>query len=337
MLKKGETLAIKTSYKKLSFTSSNKNIVKVLKKGKLKAVKAGKAKVTIKSKGKKKIVLSLVVSKKFTQVKKKKMKSSLSLLVGGTQAEKTAKLNAKVNPAKATVKGIKYVSSNKKVAVVNAKGAVTAVAQGKATISAYAKDGRGAKSTCRVTVKKKIVATPAKPQVIDKSNRLSFSTSNRYRSYFSVHVTLPQGVSAANISQIGFGVDMDKNVSFRVYAQAKDKAKELTSSVSTVNDKVTKTDGNTTKHQLTILDQTTRPLLKAGDNRFANVSINAQAKSKLSAYSNNEIDLIFYPHNVKPSFDFYQLTVTQGGIKYTIPLTTTSVHAYKGAKIKVVG
>lgn len=57
-----------------------------------------------------------------------------------------------VKPKKAS-KAVKWKSSNKKVATVNAKGKVVAKKAGKATITATSKSNKKVKSTCKITVK----------------------------------------------------------------------------------------------------------------------------------------------------------------------------------------
>lgn len=59
-------------------------------------------------------------------------------------------MTPKLKPAKAT-ETVKWKSSNKKVAVVDAYGFVTGKKKGKATITATTKSGRKVK--CRITVK----------------------------------------------------------------------------------------------------------------------------------------------------------------------------------------
>ena len=68
-LAKGKTLQLKpvrqpfTCREKITYTSSNKKVVSVNSKGKIKALKPGKAKITVKS-GKKKVVITVTVKKK---------------------------------------------------------------------------------------------------------------------------------------------------------------------------------------------------------------------------------------------------------------------------------
>lgn len=72
--------------------------------------------------------------------------SALTLTEGGT-----ARLTAKVEPADATNQNVTWTSSAPYVAVVDASGNVTAVAEGTATITATTEDG-GKTATCTVTV-----------------------------------------------------------------------------------------------------------------------------------------------------------------------------------------
>ena len=98
-LKKGETFQLKvkvTPKKKAKIRSTKSSIVSVNKKGKCKAKKAGKAKVIV-SCGKKKTVISVMVTKKLKKVKKVTLsKKSASLFCGSS-----LKLTAKLTPAKA--------------------------------------------------------------------------------------------------------------------------------------------------------------------------------------------------------------------------------------------
>ena len=65
-------------------------------------------------------------------------------------------MKAVVAPEKATNKGIKWSSSNTKVAAVDKNGKVKALQNGTATIKATAKDGSGVSASCKITVGYKI-------------------------------------------------------------------------------------------------------------------------------------------------------------------------------------
>ena len=65
----------------------------------------------------------------------------------------TLTLKAVVAPEKATNKGIKWSSSNTKIAAVDKNGKEKALQNGTATIKATAKDGSGVSASCRITYK----------------------------------------------------------------------------------------------------------------------------------------------------------------------------------------
>jgi cobalamin biosynthesis Mg chelatase CobN len=67
---------------------------------------------------------------------------------------KSQTLKVTVKPNNASNKGVKWTSSNKKVATVTQKGLVKAIKAGTAKITVTAKDGSKKKAVCTVTVKK---------------------------------------------------------------------------------------------------------------------------------------------------------------------------------------
>lgn len=129
--------------KKLKFKSSNKKVAEVSVKGKITAVKAGKAVITVTSKADKKW------KKKFkVTVKNYKMvfaEKEVMVTLTGTSDKTTEKLKLYgVNGA------VTYTSSNKEVATVSAAGKVTAYKFGQTVI--MAKNKKGKTASCTVTV-----------------------------------------------------------------------------------------------------------------------------------------------------------------------------------------
>ena len=158
-LKKGKTVKLKASIspknatqKKIVWTTSNKKIATV-KNGKVKAVgKKGKVTITATVKGtKKKAKATIYIG---TPVQKAVFATSAISMVKGEKRTVAAKLT----PAKATLKGIAYSSSDPSVATVSSSGVITAVRAGTALITAAPKDEAGKKAKLTVTV-----TEPVKP------------------------------------------------------------------------------------------------------------------------------------------------------------------------------
>lgn len=156
VLKKGKTFALKTKVevtgkasKKVTFASSNKKVATVSSKGKIKAVKNGTAKITVKStfNKKKKATVKVVVGTPVTKITLDKTSATM-------KTGETLTLTASLSPAKPSEKNVAFISSDEKVATVSAKGVVTAIAPGTVTITAEAKDASKKKATCQITVTK---------------------------------------------------------------------------------------------------------------------------------------------------------------------------------------
>ena len=145
-VKQTVTLKLKGATGKVTWSTSDKKVATVSKKGKVKAVAGGACKITAKN-GKKKYTCKVTVDEK---IKKITMDKTLTLKVGGT-----ATLEPKISPATATNQKLKWKSSNADVVKVSSKGEVTALKEGTATITATAKDGSKKKAACEVTVNKK--------------------------------------------------------------------------------------------------------------------------------------------------------------------------------------
>lgn len=132
-----------TSLYKTSFKSSNKKIVTVDSKGMITAKKAGTATITIKS-GKKSFKVKVTV-------KKVKPTAIIGLKEMYTvKCKRSITLKPKLYPLGAEA-ALKFTTSNKKIATVNAKGKVTGRKAGTAIITVKA---GMVKVQCKVVVKK---------------------------------------------------------------------------------------------------------------------------------------------------------------------------------------
>ena len=147
----GETyqLATKGNTKGISFQSSNKKIVTVSKSGKIKGQKSGKA--TIIAKVKKK-------SKKCT-VTVKKAPKAVKIENGNLELYTESMEQLSVSFTDGYSKKVTFQSANKAVATVSSKGLVTAVGEGKTTITATTFNGKKAKISCVVIDDQKETAT----------------------------------------------------------------------------------------------------------------------------------------------------------------------------------
>ena len=139
---KGKTTSVKSdsSWKNVKYSTSNKKVATVDKKGKVKAVAAGTVKITVKS-GSQKAVYTIVVPGT-TAIKG--VKSSVSVKKG-----KSYTLKPKLSYTEKADK-VTYKSSNKKIATVSKKGVIKGKKKGTATITI--KSGKITKK-CKVKVK----------------------------------------------------------------------------------------------------------------------------------------------------------------------------------------
>nr|WP_193312306.1 Ig-like domain-containing protein [Bifidobacterium leontopitheci] len=147
--------------KSLTWSSSDKAVATVNADGKVTAVKAGKTTITATAANGVKGSLTVTVKAKDVTpetkpVTKVEVTGDDTVTVGDT-----IKLAAKITPADATDQSLTWTSTDEKIATVDAKGVVTGVAAGKATIAATA--ANGVKGTLEVTVKAKEVTPETKP------------------------------------------------------------------------------------------------------------------------------------------------------------------------------
>ena len=133
--------------KSLTWSTSNSSIATVSAEGVVKAVGEGKATITATAKDGSGIKASCTVTVTVPVSTISLSSNSLALFVG-----KSSQLTATVSPTTATNQSLTWSTSNTNIATVSADGIVKAVGEGKAIITATAKDGSGVKASCNVTV-----------------------------------------------------------------------------------------------------------------------------------------------------------------------------------------
>lgn len=153
-LEVGDSVSLKsvvkpsTASKTVTYTSSNPAVAAVSSKGVVKAVASGSAVITAKA-GTKKATCKVVVKEKAVDVTGVVLdQENISLTV-----TETSQLIATVNPEDASDKSLQWTSSNPVVAKVNGEGLVSALAEGEATITVTAGNGKF-KDSCTVTVRR---------------------------------------------------------------------------------------------------------------------------------------------------------------------------------------
>lgn len=153
-IKVGESFTLKATVnptnatnKNVTWKSSNTKVATVNSEGKVKGIKKGTAKITVTTLDGSKKATCTVTVKPVLVSKIKLSASSKTLNVGQTE-----KLTATVTPKNAANKAVTWKSSNTKVATVDGKGNVKAIAPGTANITATAKDGSKKSASCAITV-----------------------------------------------------------------------------------------------------------------------------------------------------------------------------------------
>lgn len=134
--------------KTVTFASSDAAIATVDNKGKVTAVKAGNADITVTTKdGGKTAKCTLTVTAKQIPV----TGVTIAPKTASVDVDATTKLNSTVAPSTATNKSVSYKSSDDAIATVSSNGTVTGVAEGDATITVTTQDGNKT-DTATVTV-----------------------------------------------------------------------------------------------------------------------------------------------------------------------------------------
>lgn len=136
------------TYKGVSWYSSNKNVATVNSTGKVTIKHRGKVVITVKARdgSNKSAKCTITVKQLVTKIIFNKNNKY------DVDWGKSITLKASVEPSDASIKTIKWKSSNTKVLTVNQKGKVTAKGLGSAVITATATDGSGVKVSHKVNV-----------------------------------------------------------------------------------------------------------------------------------------------------------------------------------------
>lgn len=140
--------------KGIEWKSSDESVATVSQTGLVTALKEGSSAITvITNDGGFKATCEVTVNKKTIAVTSVVLGNTELTLVEGEEE----KLAVAVTPENATDKSVVWESGNESVATVSQEGLVTAVGEGKATITVKTNDG-GFSASCEVTVKKKVIA-----------------------------------------------------------------------------------------------------------------------------------------------------------------------------------
>ncbi len=168
-LKKGQTVSftlIPTVYpvdarnREVTFESSDKTLATVDQNGVVTAngnLKAGTVTIRVRAKDGSGVVASCVVTVKYNKITGIKLNQNTLKLEISSNSKGSNVLVPVIEPEKATDPSVKWESSDKTVATVDANGVVTAVAPGTCTVTCTAADNTGVKATCTVTVSNKLV------------------------------------------------------------------------------------------------------------------------------------------------------------------------------------
>ncbi len=143
-----------SSNKKVKWKSSKKSVATVSSSGKVKGKKLGTAYITATAKDG-----SGAYARCKVRVVRKVKKLKLNKYTAKVYVGSTLKLKSYVAPKNASVKKVKWSSSDKTLATVSSSGRVLGVAPGIVKITAKTKDGSNKKATCILTVKEPIEAT----------------------------------------------------------------------------------------------------------------------------------------------------------------------------------
>ncbi len=156
--------------KKLTWTSSDRAVATVSSKGVVSGRRAGSAVITATSKGGVSVSCTVTVTQPVSRIK---MPVSRITLEKGSQHA----LVPVLSPADATDKTVRFASSDVSVASVDENGRVTGLRAGKATITAYAHNGKKASATVTVTQPVLSIDLKAPVTTVERGKRISLTAA----------------------------------------------------------------------------------------------------------------------------------------------------------------
>lgn len=199
------TLTPEDSTQKITWKSSKSKIAKVSKSGVVTAKKTGTTVITAKSGSKKASVKIKVVDPT--------LPTSVSLNLSGTQTllvSNALQLSATLYPETAT-SGLKWKSSNKRVAIVNKNGLVGGLAPGKTTITVTTRNNKKAKIKIKVIDDGKQPIVPPEgydlPYVIyccKNTHTIAIIAKDANGEWTRVLRKFPTGMGRKNVTDVGF-------------------------------------------------------------------------------------------------------------------------------------
>jgi len=140
--------------KKVTYSSNKKSVATVNKSGVVTAKKVGTATITVKTTDG-----SGATTKCTIKVVKRASSLSLNRYLITMVVGRTTTLKGTVRPKTATVKSLRYKSSDENIVYVTGSGKLTALKTGEATITVSTKDGSGLSKKCKVIVRDYVAAT----------------------------------------------------------------------------------------------------------------------------------------------------------------------------------
>ena len=226
-VQKGKTVTLKAKVspsgaaQTVTWSSSNKKVATVSKKGVVTGKKAGTAEITATSTADKKVKATFTIT-----VASPTRKITLSAPSATLALAKSMTIQAETTPADAS-REFTWKSSNSKVATVNDQGVVTAIKAGKATITATAKDGTGKKGTIKIKVVAKSEPLTAKIWVAGNAVELTKKQIEDFNASNKAGITIDAKVEAISEAEAATMMLVDVESGADIYCFAQDQFARL--------------------------------------------------------------------------------------------------------------